>query len=647
MNHTLNHTLNHPLNHTLNPPLINPPLNHTTTPPTNKNKEDQSIKHFKNGRTLTTMTPNGQELQERASMAARAQGLIRGLTRTPPSTLPTPNDLMSRMSSYAAGSITTSVPKEKRSVVSIPPQSPMLSSSLSSTLQGRYGDVPYRDAIRTIRENTASVSYTTTSVPNQPPTTPEAVRDLFAYHRRMTQPRKQDDDLMELSPMKSPFRNPSLLHSEHKEVENRDGQERMGRTPDRNSPNRNLQQKSPVRSPLRSPLRRNGRNGTSTVRTRSPSRVAAVVTAAASFNPSFSSTLSSSMLLPLSTSSEEPASPLLTANAAGASRSAAMELLSSLRASLNRNDPSAMNFRESPNKAWMRTPIREIPRVPSPATTTATEAVDANTHNHYYDEGGNGRDAIRRMMETTSNISNISNISIPEVRETTSSLLSPTPNSVSKSLDTVTKSALDVLSRLRRTNQTLFEPSTQQIGSPSFSYLSASPTMRNTNESITLEENELSNVSTGSAPGISNLLGRTEMTVLNIMHPPPLPSTTFTDRVNELLTESKIETTKEETKKIDVQSLDLSTIARLKVRASDLAAIARADAILNNDEDDDEDDVGDVGDVGDVDPNLDVSPPPLHTLGLSTIARLKVRASDLAAIARADAILNNDDDDDN
>ena len=61
------------------------------------------------------------------------------------------------------------------------------------------------------------------------------------------------------------------------------------------------------------------------------------ITAAASFNPSFSSTLSSSMLLPLSTSSEEPASPLLTANAAGASRSAAMELLSSLRASLNRN----------------------------------------------------------------------------------------------------------------------------------------------------------------------------------------------------------------------------------------------------------------------------------------------------------------------
>ena len=83
-----------------------------------------------------------------------------------------------------------------------------------------------------------------------------------------------------------------------------------------------------------------------------------------------------------------------------------------------------------------------------------------------------------------------------------------------------------------------------------------------------------------------------------------------------------------------LNGLGMDKVARLKVRASDLAAVARADAILNHEEEEEEEDEEKE------EPRKDNGARALHDLGMGTVAKLKVRAADLAAVARADAILN-------
>jgi hypothetical protein len=83
-----------------------------------------------------------------------------------------------------------------------------------------------------------------------------------------------------------------------------------------------------------------------------------------------------------------------------------------------------------------------------------------------------------------------------------------------------------------------------------------------------------------------------------------------------------------------LNGLGMDKVARLKVRASDLAAVARADAILNHEEEEEE------KDEEKKEPRKDNGERALHDLGMGTVAKLKVRAADLAAVARADAILN-------
>jgi hypothetical protein len=83
-----------------------------------------------------------------------------------------------------------------------------------------------------------------------------------------------------------------------------------------------------------------------------------------------------------------------------------------------------------------------------------------------------------------------------------------------------------------------------------------------------------------------------------------------------------------------LNGLGMDKVARLKVRASDLAAVARADAILNHEEEEEGEDEEKK------EPRKDNGARALHDLGMGTVAKLKVRASDLAAVARADAILH-------
>jgi nucleoside 2-deoxyribosyltransferase len=116
--------------------------------------------------------------------------------------------------------------------------------------------------------------------------------------------------------------------------------------------------------------------------------------------------------------------------------------------------------------------------------------------------------------------------------------------------------------------------------------------------------------------------------------------------------------------------LSMPLAAKLKVRAADLAAVARADAILNQDDEvfDGEflEELPTVTSTNTTTDNLNTNieapfspqrqsatkalttmqvPILQNSLGMRTIANIRVRASNLATIARADAILNNLDED--
>ena len=91
-----------------------------------------------------------------------------------------------------------------------------------------------------------------------------------------------------------------------------------------------------------------------------------------------------------------------------------------------------------------------------------------------------------------------------------------------------------------------------------------------------------------------------------------------------------------------LNGLGMDKVARLKVRASDLAAVARADAILNQIEEEEEEESSAVAKK---EPPPPAPMPPSQGLGLGIVAKLKVRAADLAILARADCILNHEDED--
>ena len=460
-----------------------------------------------------TLTPKGQELQERATMAARAQRLIRGLTRTPPSTAPTPSDLLSRITLFTSSSIENSQSKYNKDMMLPPPPYNPLSSPLASLASlHQDGGTPYRDALNRIRQNTATVistkdnratllhkreaqwknnstpekKHTTLNPQNRSPETPEAVRDLFAFHRRMTQPRKQVD-LMELSPMKSPFRDKKRGTNETRQV---------------------TRETTETRERSASPERKGNWHLSSSS---SPSS-----------SSSSSSSLSSSMLLQSSSLSDNVEGINVEGiNMEGGSRSAAMELLSSLRESLQRSE--TIDFRSSPNKPWMRTPVRDVPK-----------------------------DIISPLVPHVSGMM----MSIPEVTEpphtshtshtpqTPHTPHTPTSDSVSKSLDTVTKSALDVLSRLRHTNQTLFEPTAMHnIGSPSFSYLvAASPSVVDNGMNRSTESVVDPPTVVDPSSSVRGLLARATIQVIKIEHPTPISTpTTFAGRVSEIFAEERVE----------------------------------------------------------------------------------------------------------
>ena len=398
-------------------------LRHDTSPPSSSTDTSSLKNTF-----LNTLTPNGQALQERVSMVARAQGLIRGLTRTG-TTAPNPDDLMSRISTFASSSLneitsaslhlssstSTNNPSNTpapltsnniRKIVS-PPSSIM--DRNGRLLQSQYAnnsfshDVPSSLPISIVEAK---------RMPIKSPRTPEAIRELFDFSRRKTRPRKQYEDL-ELSPVKSTFSADSAA----------DGTISDSRI--------NYYQSSPIRSPLRNEPRMN---------------VSSIGSTPLS--------LHSSTLIANSDNTQNNIDN-------SSSRSAAMSLLTSLRESLNRNE-GHLDFHDSPT---MMNVSRTSPSKGS-VPTAPLEEVEQEMNNQ-----------INLMLERSNmSPSNLANRKIRMTMPEVDSFSSPTPDSVTKSLDTVTKSALDVLSRLRRTNQSLFGQDTVNNNgpdSPSFSYLSS------------------------------------------------------------------------------------------------------------------------------------------------------------------------------
>ena len=423
------------------------------------------------------MTPHGVEIEERATMAARAQRLIRGLTRTPPTTQPTPDHLMMRMSKYAADSMlstsTTNATTTEHHQHSLGPYNqsssllhvspPTAGSSTRSPTRSppsffsRYSDVVHETSASSSSMRPSSTEQAAPGTPG----TPEAVRDLFAFHRKMTKPRKQEELFMnDLSPMKAAYVPPTASRRNHHSATTSTIPKLIPRVV---SPTRRSTRMSPRRSPTRD-------------------LAAATLPPPNEYSTSHSSSSSSAAAL--------------TQFDAVSSRSAAMELLSSLRESLNRSD-AGLDFRASPTAGILhhRTPIRRVPNIDIVSSRMST------SRRMRISEVGEEQNLHSSPPRSPPR-------SPPHSHPLSHASPAPTNNSVSKSLDTVTKSALDVLSRLKQTNQHLFDSATPM--SPSFSYLTSSPA---TNSYVMTRPALVTNLLTRASMSVRNTMNNSEGTV--------------------------------------------------------------------------------------------------------------------------------------
>ena len=553
--------------------------------------------------TDTTLTPNGQALQDRASMVTRAQGLIRGLTRTPPTTVPSPDGLMHRMSTFASSTLNASSIPSSLSNVSYQTNNGQTSTMISPP--GRTGGG------RSLHTYDVPSSLPMALVNPPTPRTPEAIRELFDFSRRMTQPRKQYED-MELSPVKPHFqKNTTTNHH----------------TALRTATNA-------IASKTRSPYQN------IPIRARNQPRHNVSELSASSTLP-ISSTLptssTSSMASSFSLQSLQTTQGKVTTND---SRSAAMDLLSSLRQSLNRNE-GQMDFHESPVSMSKTSPLRGFgSRSRDGIAISPLEEVEQHMKQQMNRllEHGHARsqaDQTNRQIMMT----------IPEVgvASPSSPLSESTPDSVTRSLDTVTKSALDVLSRLRRTNQSLYGSDADTSGapnSPSFGYLTglnqatASAAMSSpsfgylTHQSPALRKQ-------GFPSRITELLSHTSRSMDRSREPPPRAAAQPLEQPRELQQEQEQEQS-HHVPQVHISRRGSINITMLPVPTSiDEPKTPGVDTQV----------VDDVAEP--TTPGIVVGEQTnVTSLGMHTVAKLRIRASELASYARADAIINQDASDD-
>ena len=255
------------------------------------------------------------------------------------------------------------------------------------------------------------------------PETPAAIRKLFAFHKKMTRPRPFADNL-DLPPAPSPTP-PSLFERQ------RAGGASISGT----------SSSSPSSSPLRgSPL--------SAARQREVLRV------------------SRSKLESLGVRAALPVSMGEASTADSANRSTAMLLLSSLRKSLDRqNSPTkGMPLGSGDSPLGARTPPRSSTRYGGRGGP-ATYVSPPSSHRS---DGAAASGAGHPQTETRVLPSNVLEVGVVGDEE----------DHISESLDSVTRSALDMLARLRATNTIPLEDPSRgsrliPSASPSFSYLGA------------------------------------------------------------------------------------------------------------------------------------------------------------------------------